>query len=87
MKVHNKTNTYQKAKLMTIIKIETIVKAPIERVFDLARCINLHEATMLKHKEKAVAGVTKGLIKLGESVTWEATHFGIRQKLTLKITE
>ncbi len=72
---------------MPIIKIETIVKAPIERVFDLARCINLHEATMLKHKEKAVAGVTKGLIKLGESVTWEAIHFGIRQKLTSKITE
>ncbi len=72
---------------MPIIKIEIIVKAPIERVFDLARCINLHEATMLKHNEKAIAGVTKGLIKFGESVTWEATHFGIRQKLTSKIIE
>lgn len=36
--------------------------------------------------EKAVAGVTKGLINLGETVTWEATHFGIRQRLTSKIT-
>ncbi len=72
---------------MPIIKIKIIVKAPIERVFDLARCINLHEATMLKHNEKAVAGVTEGLINLGEIVTWEATHFGIRQKLTSKITE
>lgn len=72
---------------MPIIKIEIIVKAPIDRVFDLARCINLHEATMLKHNEKAVGGVIKGLIKLDESVTWEATHFGIRQKLTSKITE
>ena len=41
---------------MPIIKIETTVKAPLERVFDLARCIDLHEATMLKHKEKAVGG-------------------------------
>jgi len=71
---------------MPIIKIELTVNAPVERVFDLARCIDLHEATMLKHKEKAIGGVTKGLIRLGESVTWEATHFGIKQKLTSKIT-
>jgi len=71
---------------MSIIKIELTVNAPIERVFDLARCIDLHEATMSKHKEKAIGGVTKGLIEIGESVTWEATHFGIRQKLTSKIT-
>jgi len=71
---------------MPIIKIELTVNAPIERVFDLARCIDLHEATMSKHKEKAISGVTKGLIGLGESVTWEATHFGFGQKLTSKIT-
>ena len=33
-----------------------------------------------------MAGVTKGLINLGEEVTWEATHFGIRQRLTSRIT-
>jgi len=71
---------------MPIIKLEIQIDAPVERVFDLARCIDLHEATMSKHKEKAVGGVTKGLIGMGESVTWEATHFGIKQKLTSKIT-
>jgi len=71
---------------MSIIKIELTVNAPVDRVFDLARCIDLHEATMSKHKEKAIGGVTKGLIGMGESVTWEATHFGIKQKLTSKIT-
>ena len=71
---------------MPIIKLETIVKAPIERVFDLARSIDLHKATMTKYKEKVVAGVTTGFINLNETVTWEATHFGIRQKLTSKIT-
>ncbi len=71
---------------MPIIKIETTVNAPIQRVFDLARCIDLHEQTMSKHNEKAIAGVTKGLINSGETVTWEATHFGIKQKLTSKIT-
>lgn len=71
---------------MPIIKLETVINAPVERVFDLARCIDLHQETMLKHKEKALAGVTKGLIEKEETVTWEATHFGIRQKLTTKIT-
>ena len=72
---------------MPIIKIEFRVSAPIERVFDLARCIDLHEATMTKHNEKAIGGVTKGLINLGETVTWEAMHFGVKQTLTSKITE
>jgi len=72
---------------MPIIEIEFEINAPIERVFDLARCIDLHEETMSQTNEKAIDGVTKGLINLGETVTWQATHFGIRQKLTSKITE
>src|SRR5437868_4022865 len=71
---------------MPVIEIEIEINAPIERVFDLARCIDLHEKTMSKTREKAIAGRTKGLIDLGETVTWQATHFGIRQKLTSKIT-
>ena len=71
---------------MPIIKLEIQIDAPVERVFDLARCIDLHEATMSKHKEKAVGGVMKGLIGMDESVTWEAMHFSIKQKLTSKIT-
>jgi len=72
---------------MPVIKIEIEINAPIERVFDLARCIDLHEESMSKTNEKAIAGVTKGLINLGETVTWQATHFGVRQNLTSKITE
>jgi len=71
---------------MPIIKLETKINAPVERVFDLARSIDLHKATMTKYEEKVIAGVTAGLINLDESVTWEATHFGVRQKLTSKIT-
>lgn len=41
---------------------------------------------MTRHKERAVAGITKGLINKGETVTWEAVHFGVKQKLTSKIT-
>jgi len=71
---------------MPIIKIEMKIDAPIQRVFDLARCIDLHTVSMSNSKEKAVAGKTKGLINKDETVTWEAIHFGIKQKLTSKIT-
>ncbi|MBX7173465.1 MAG: SRPBCC family protein [Pyrinomonadaceae bacterium] len=71
---------------MPRIELETIINAPIERVFDLSRSIDLHADSMSHTDEKAVDGVTKGLISLGETVTWEATHFGIKQRLTSKIT-
>lgn len=31
-------------------------------------------------------GVTSGLIGLNETVTWEARHLGVRQRLTVRIT-
>jgi ligand-binding SRPBCC domain-containing protein len=71
---------------MPKIELETIINAPIERVFDLARSIDLHAETLSHTNEKAIAGVTKGLINLGETVTWEATHFFVKQQLTSKIT-
>ena len=71
---------------MPKIELEITVNAPAERVFDLARCIDLHAESMDKYREKAVGGVTSGLINAGETVTWEAVHFGVRQRLTSKIT-
>jgi hypothetical protein len=72
---------------MPIIKTELQINAPIEICFDLARSIDIHAQSTSQTKEKAVGGVTGGLIEYGQSVTWEATHFGIKQRLTAKITE
>ncbi|KAA3438398.1 SRPBCC family protein [Rufibacter hautae] len=72
---------------MPIIRLQTIIKAPIDRCFDLSRSIDLHTLSTQQTNERAVAGVVAGLIDLHETVTWEATHFGIRQKLTSNITE
>lgn len=67
---------------MPIIIHKQFINAPIELCFDLARNVDIH----IKTKEKAVGGVTHGLLNEGDSVTWEATHFGIKQKLTAKVT-
>lgn len=37
-------------------------------------------------RERAVAGITNGRIGLHQEVTWEAVHFGIRQRLASRIT-
>jgi ligand-binding SRPBCC domain-containing protein len=71
---------------MAAIRIVTTIAAPIERCFDLARDIDLHTHSLADTGERAVAGRTSGLIGLGESVTWEARHLGIRQRLTAEVT-
>jgi ligand-binding SRPBCC domain-containing protein len=71
---------------MPVIELITEINAPIERCFNLSRSINLHLLSTSKTNEKAIAGVTCGLIGLGEQVTWRARHFGVYQNLTSKIT-
>jgi ligand-binding SRPBCC domain-containing protein len=73
-------------KEMPIIELRTEIQGDIETCFDLARSIDFHKISTAKTNEKAIAGRTSGLINLDESVTWQATHFGVRQKLTSKIT-
>jgi len=71
---------------MAKIELKTEIRAPLEICFDLARSIDLHMEGTEQTGEKAVAGVTSGLIGMGEEVTWRAKHFGVWQNLTSKIT-
>ena len=72
---------------MPKIELLTQINAPIEKVFDLSRSIDLHIQSTKQTGEQAIEGRTSGLIGLGETVTWRAKHFGIWQNLTSKITE
>jgi ligand-binding SRPBCC domain-containing protein len=69
-----------------VITIDTMVRASPERCFDASRDLDLHLESMGHTGERAVAGKTSGLIGLGEQVTWEGRHFGIRQRFTSHIT-
>jgi ligand-binding SRPBCC domain-containing protein len=70
-----------------VIEITTEIRAPIERTFDLARSVDLHMDSTAQTGERAIAGVTSGLMALGQEVTWRARHLGIWQHLTSRITE
>src|SRR2546426_8911877 len=71
---------------MPTIHLTTFVAAPPERVFDLTRSIDLHKKSMSKTNETAVAGITSGLIGLGDTVTWKAKHLFKTRFLRSKIT-
>jgi ligand-binding SRPBCC domain-containing protein len=71
---------------MVTLELVTLIPAPIQRCFDLSRSIELHTKSTERTGEVAVAGVTSGLIGLGEVVTWQARHFGILQTMTVRIT-
>lgn len=71
---------------MPLIELTTEIKAPIDLCFNLARSIDLHKLSTSGSNEEAIAGVTSGMIGMGEEVTWKATHFGVRQRLTSRIT-
>jgi len=64
----------------------TIIAAPLGRVFDLARSIEVHLLGNTHFGEQATAGTRTGLIGMGEQVTWQARHFFVRQQLTSVIT-
>lgn len=57
---------------MARIELTTRVSAPPERCFDLARSVDLHAHAAAATGERAVAGVTRGLLGPGQEVTWRA---------------
>ncbi|MCJ8208748.1 SRPBCC family protein [Mucilaginibacter sp. RS28] len=74
------------AGFMAEIILKTFINAPVVVCFNLSRSIDLHQVSTAHTQEKVIAGVTQGLIGLGETVTWRAKHFGIWLNLTSKIT-
>ncbi|HTL08060.1 MAG TPA: SRPBCC family protein [Chitinophagaceae bacterium] len=73
-------------KAMPTIHLTTFIAAPVERVFDLSRSIDVHKKSLAHTNEQAVAGTTSGLIKQDETVTWKAKHLGKMRVLKVKIS-
>jgi ligand-binding SRPBCC domain-containing protein len=70
---------------MIRIEVRARFDLPVETVFDAERDITLHARTQRHRGERPVDGVTSGLIQAGQEVEWEARHFGIRQRLRVRI--
>lgn len=71
---------------MPYLHLTTFIAAPIERVFDLSRSIDLHKMSMQQYGEVPVQGTTFGLMNLDETVTWKAKHLFKQRFLKVKLT-
>jgi hypothetical protein len=61
---------------MQLITLQTPIAAPPDRCFLLSLNIDLHKESTAQTSERAIAGVTHGLIGPNETVTWQGRHFG-----------
>ena len=72
---------------MPIIRVETKIAAPRELVFGIVRNIDLHPLTLPGTRERIIDRGANTLLESGDVVTLEAVHFGVRQRITVRITE
>jgi len=73
---------------MTTIIVETLIAAPPEVCFDLALDVGAHAESAAFSGERVVEpGRLSGVLELGDLVTFEGRHFGVRQRFTAKIVE
>jgi ligand-binding SRPBCC domain-containing protein len=72
---------------MSLIRLETAIAAAVGDCFRLSLSVDAHTASMGASGERAVGGVTSGVMELGDTVTWRARHFGIVFLMTSAITE
>jgi len=70
---------------MVTIRLNTWVDAPVERCFRLATSVDFHVALAKPMKEKAIDGVTAGLMRVGQTITWHGRHFGVRLTQTTRM--
>jgi ligand-binding SRPBCC domain-containing protein len=68
------------------IRILTPIAAPPALCFDLARDTTIHQRTLAHTGERVVVPPAHNPMQLGDTVTWEASHLGVRQRLTARIT-
>lgn len=72
---------------MTHIHLTTAIQAPVKEVFNRSLDIDFHQESASQTQEKAIDGVTSGIIGLGETVTWRGKHFGFWLTHTSIISE
>lgn len=68
------------------IRLVTMVPAPVQDCFTLSLSVDAHTASMRDSGERAVAGVTSGVMGPGDTVTWRARHVGVPVRMTSRIS-
>ena len=72
---------------MIYFERSSVIPLGAEETFDLELDIDAHLGSMAASGERAIDGVTSGIIGLGETVTWRARHLGITWTMTTLISD
>jgi ligand-binding SRPBCC domain-containing protein len=72
---------------MQMIQLVTRIEAPRERCFLLSLSVDLHMNSTAPTRERAITGVTHGVMGAGDVVTWQGMHFGLRLRHTSRISD
>ena len=72
---------------MPQIILATLIRAAPAVCFDLARDAQLHVESARTTDERIVAGRAVGLWELGDEITFEGIHLGVRQRFSARIIE
>lgn len=63
-----------------------MIPATPEQCFELSLSVDAHTSSMAGSGETAIDGVTSGVLRLGDAVTWKARHFGIPFTMSSRIS-
>jgi ligand-binding SRPBCC domain-containing protein len=69
-----------------VIEVVTFVNAAPEVVFDLELDVDQHAASLPGSRETATTSTGRRYLALGDEVTFHARHFGLRWRMTSRIT-
>ena len=72
---------------MPQIVLATLIRAAPAVCFDGARDAQLHMESARQTGERIVAGRDSGLWELGDEITFEGVHLGVRQRFSARIVD
>lgn len=78
--------TLEGSQPMPTLHITSFIAAPVERVFELGRSVDLHKLAMRDTQDRPIAGNTSGLLNQNDFVIWEGKHFKKLRRFKMRIT-
>jgi ligand-binding SRPBCC domain-containing protein len=69
-----------------LIEVVSVIKAAPSVVFDLELDVDVHAASLHGSQETATTSTGRRRLALGDEVTFQARHFGLRWRMTSRIT-
>ncbi len=72
---------------MPKIHITTFINAPIDRVFNLSRCLALSKMALKGGNEQLLSSSAANMVAAGETITLRAKHMGKTREITARVTD